>query len=148
MPHNLIITVDLTNERACLLVVKMYYRNDEYKFLIPWRSNVPTSVTKQKNLVYKLPPTTHTKKGHIACLDFRKSVIVPKNFRNAYEKFNEVDDRDNKSILIIEKNLDKIIKSFKLYLEQYVYDKNKIAFSVDLDRIINITKDKERGNRF
>lgn len=134
--------LDKAQKRACLLIIKMFYKNEEYKFMIPWRSNIPSALGKQKNIVYKMPPTYKTKKGHIACLDFRKAIIVPKHFSNAYNKFVLTENSDKNSTHFIEKHLKEIVQSFKCYLQKYEKNKEDIKFCVDIDRIIRIVNKK------
>lgn len=131
-----------SNERACLLIVKLKFKNENYDFAIPWRSNVPNN-KKIKNLVFSLPNTSKTKPGYKACLDFRKMTPLPRRFKSndLYKKYKLYISNDVKTACFIQHNFSKIVKQAQNVLDYREKGQLHASYLVDIDSAIKKLKD-------
>jgi len=71
-----------TNRRPYVIILKLKYRNKNYDFALPFRSNITGTVPSE--LYYSLPPSSKTKSGNKAGLHLIKMFPVDKKY---FEKF-------------------------------------------------------------
>lgn len=126
------------NDRACMLTVKLKFKGDNYKFAIPWRSNVSSDPLLDK-VIYLLPNTSKTKKEKRACLDFRKMTPITSKCNKLIRNYRLFRVNDLQTAEFIEKNINEIVVSAKRYLHNREKGK-KLPNSVNIENAIKTLK--------
>lgn len=133
--------LDNNNRRPYLLIIRLKYKNGNYDFAVPFRSNI--SENTPKNQYYALPPRPKTKEKHIHGLHYIKMFPITKNY---LEKFHI--DQDKYYIMltgVIKSDIKRIVGECQSYLNDYEKGIRPI-FSTNIDKIIE-TIYKRQSNK-
>ena len=117
--------------RPYVLVIRLKYRNTNYDFAIPIRSNIPASAP--KNQYFALPPRPQTRPKNRPGLHYIKMFPVTKQYLIRYRT-----DGNRFATLIqtiIDKNSKQIVNECQRYLDLYSQG-IKPLYSTDMDYLI------------
>ena len=117
--------------RPYVLVIRLKYKNTNYDFAVPIRSNIPAAAPKDQ--YFALPPRPQTKPRNRHGLHYIKMFPVTKQYLVRYRT-----EGNSFAMLIqniIDKNSKQIIDECQRYLDLYSQG-IKPVFSTDLDYLI------------
>lgn len=123
--------------RPSVLIMKLKYKNDYHKFVVPLRSNI--SPTTPKEQYFSLPPNSKTKKKHSHGIHYIKLFPITDKYVQSYlisEKFDLLVKK------IIDENEQDIIQSCQEYLKQCENGK-KHFMTPDIDGILKMLNELE-----
>ena len=119
--------------RPCVLLVDLIYKGRKREFVVPLRSNISPTATKQQYL--PLPPNSHTKPHHHHGVHYVKLFPIVNTYIDRYKI------SDNSFLVMLKNILDKkeseIISACKYYLKEYG-NGNKHPMTPQIDQILNI----------
>ncbi len=117
--------------RPYVLVIRLKYKNTDYDFAVPIRSNIPASAP--KNQYFALPPRPQTKPKNRHGLHYIKMFPVSKKYLVRYRTDGNIFATLIKNI--IDKNSKQIVAECQRYLD--LYSKGiKPQYSTDIDYLI------------
>lgn len=123
--------------RPSVLIMKLKYKGQKHKFVVPLRSNI--SPKTPKNQYFSLPPNSKTKPSHSHGIHYIKLFPIKDKYVQTYLISNTYDKLVKKKI---DEKESEIIKSCQEYLEQCEKGK-KHYMTPDIDGIIDmLSKDK------
>ena len=122
-------------KRPCVLAVRLKYKNQNYNFAVPFRSNIPAA--SQKSEYFPLPPRSTTRSGNRHGLHYIKMFPVEKNQLQIYRTTGNKAATMYKKI--INKNEKRIVRECQEYLN--AFEKNhKSPYATDIDLLLSIMK--------
>lgn len=125
--------LDNDDRRPYLLVLKLLYKEHNYNFAIPFRSNI--SKTTPKCQYYALPPRRQTKPGNHHGLHYIKMFPITNEYLESYNICNNTYyEKLNK---IINNNFKTIVAEAQNYLCLY-FKGERPVFCTNIDEIINV----------
>lgn len=119
--------------RPYVVVLRLKYKELNYDFAVPIRSNIPAAAPKDQ--YFALPPRPTTKPGNRHGLHYIKMFPITKNYQVRYRT-----DGNRFAILvqqIVDKNTKQIVTECQRYLDDYAAGKHP-AFSTDIDFLLSI----------
>ena len=119
------------NTRPYVLVIRLKYKNSDYDFAVPIRSNIPASAP--KNQYFALPPRPQTKPKNHHGLHYIKMFPVSKKYLVRYRTDGNIFATLIKNI--IDKNSKQIVAECQRYLDLYS-EGIKPQYSTDIDYLI------------
>lgn len=119
------------NTRPYVLVIHLKYKNSDYDFAVPIRSNIPASAP--KNQYFALPPRPQTKPKNRHGLHYIKIFPVSKKYLVRYRTDGNIFATLIKNI--IDKNSKQIVAECQHYLDLYS-EGIKPQYSTDIDYLI------------
>lgn len=119
------------NTRPYVLVIRLKYKNSDYDFAVPIRSNIPASAP--KNQYFALPPRPQTKPKNRHGLHYIKMFPVSKKYLVRYRTDGNIFATLIKNI--IDKNSKQIVAECQRYLDLYS-EGIKPQYSTDIDYLI------------
>lgn len=117
--------------RPYVLVIRLKYKNTDYDFAVPIRSNIPASAP--KNQYFALPPRPQTKPKNRHGLHYIKMFPVSKKYLVRYRTDGNIFATLIKNI--IDKNSKQIVTECQRYLDLYS-EGIKPQYSTDIDYLI------------
>ncbi len=117
--------------RPYVLVIRLKYKNTDYDFAVPIRSNIPASAP--KNQYFALPPRPQTKPKNRHGLHYIKMFPVSKKYLVRYRTDGNIFATLIKNI--IDKNSKQIVTECQRYLDLYS-EGIKPQYSTDIDFLI------------
>lgn len=117
--------------RPYVLVIRLKYKNIDYDFAVPIRSNIPASAP--KNQYFALPPRPQTKPKNRHGLHYIKMFPVSKKYLVRYRTDGNIFATLIKNI--IDKNSKQIVAECQRYLDLYS-EGIKPQYSTDIDYLI------------
>lgn len=117
--------------RPYVLVIRLKYKNTDYDFAVPIRSNIPASAP--KNQYFALPPRPQTKPKNRHGLHYIKMFPVSKKYLVRYRTDGNIFATLIKNI--IDKNSKQIVAECQRYLDLYS-EGIKPQYSTDIDYLI------------
>ena len=117
--------------RPYVLVIRLKYKNTDYDFAVPIRSNIPASAP--KNQYFALPPRPQTKTKNRHGLHYIKMFPVSKKYLVRYRTDGNIFATLIKNI--IDKNSKQIVTECQHYLDLYS-EGIKPQYSTDIDYLI------------
>lgn len=117
--------------RPYVLVIRLKYKNTDYDFAVPIRSNIPASAP--KNQYFALPPRPQTKPKNRHGLHYIKMFPVSKKYLVRYRTNGNIFATLIKNI--IDKNSKQIVAECQRYLDLYS-EGIKPQYSTDIDYLI------------
>lgn len=117
--------------RPYVLVIRLKYKNTDYDFSVPIRSNIPASAP--KNQYFALPPRPQTKPKNRHGLHYIKMFPVSKKYLVRYRTDGNIFATLIKNI--IDKNSKQIVAECQRYLDLYS-EGIKPQYSTDIDYLI------------
>lgn len=131
------------HKRPCLVLIKTKYKDRNYTFALPFRSNISKSAP--KHTYHQLITNFKTEKKNRHGLHYIKALPVDSTkYFNAYIPENNL--KDKLVMAQVEKELPDIIKEFNAYLRNYEAGVRE-KFCVDIDNAIikqNLNKTKNQ----
>lgn len=118
--------------RPCVLIIKLKYKNQNHKFVVPLRSNISPNTPKDQ--YFSLPPNSATKNGNKHGVHFIKLFPIKSKYIQKYRISNNSQMELIKSIL--DKNEKEIITSCQNYLYEYEQGKRH-PMTPDIDGILS-----------
>ncbi len=117
--------------RPYVLVIRLKYKDNNYDFAVPIRSNIPASAP--KNQYFALPPRPQTKPKNHHGLHYIKMFPVTKQYLVRYR----VEGHRFATLIqnIINKNSKQIVDECQQYLDLYSQG-IKPVYSTDIDHLI------------
>ncbi len=117
--------------RPYVLVIRLKYRDFNYDFAVPIRSNIPASAP--KNQYFSLPPRPQTRPKNRHGLHYIKMFPVTKQYLIRYR----TDGNTFATLIqnIIDKNSKHIVDECQQYLDLYSQG-NRPAYSTNIDYLI------------
>ena len=117
--------------RPYVLVIRLKYKNNNYDFAVPIRSNIPASAP--KNQYFALPPRPQTRPKKHHGLHYIKMFPVTKQYLVRYR----VEGNRFATLIqnIINKNSKQIVDECQQYLDLYSQG-IKPVYSTDIDHLI------------
>ncbi len=117
--------------RPYVLVIRLKYKNINYDFAVPIRSNIPASAPKDQ--YFALPPRPQTRPKNRHGLHYIKMFPVTKQYLVRYR----VEGNNFATLIqnIIDKNSKQIVDECQRYLDLYSQG-IKPAYSTDIDYLI------------
>ncbi|MDO4301928.1 MAG: hypothetical protein Q4D26_11130 [Clostridia bacterium] len=119
------------SKRPYVLVIRLSYKNHNYDFAVPIRSNIPAAAP--KNQYFPLPPRPSTRPKNRHGIHYIKMFPVTKQYLIRYRT-----EGNNFAILIqsiIDKNTKQIVDECQSYLNSYASG-NHPLYSTDIDYLI------------
>ena len=126
--------------RPSVLIVKLKYKDQYHKFVVPLRSNISPKTPKDQ--YFSLPPNPKTKLHHSHGIHYIKLFPIDDKYVQSYLISEPFDILVKK---IIDDNETDIIKSCQEYL-QHCESGNKHFMTPDIDGIINMLNAKKDTN--
>ena len=117
--------------RPCVLIVKLKYKGQNHKFVVPLRSNIASITPKEQ--YFPLPPNSATKAGKRHGVHYIKLFPIDDKYIQKYRIENNVYMQNIKSIL--DKSKKDIITACQKYLYEYEQG-NKNPMTPDIDGIL------------
>lgn len=118
--------------RPCVLIVKLKYKGQNHKFVVPLRSNIAANTP--KNQYFALPPNSATKSGNRHGVHYIKLFPIDSKYIQKYRIENNAYMQQVKSIL--DKNEKDIITACQNYLYECEQGK-KNPMTPDIDGILS-----------
>ena len=118
--------------RPCVLIVKLKYKGQNHKFVIPLRSNIAANTP--TNQYFALPPNSVTKSGNRHGVHYIKLFPIDSKYIQKYRIENNAYMQQVKSIL--DKNEKDIITACQNYLYECEQGK-KNPMTSDIDGIMS-----------
>lgn len=117
--------------RPYVLVIRLKYKNSNYDFAVPLRSNIPASAP--RNQYFALPPRPQTRPKNHHGLHYIKMFPVTKQYLVRYR----VEGNLFATLIqnIIDKNSRQIVDECQQYLDLYSHG-IRPAYSTDIDYLI------------
>lgn len=120
------------NGRPCVLIIKLKYKGQNRKFVVPFRSNITSNTPKEQ--YFPLPPNPATKPGNRHGIHYIKIFPINDKYIQKYRIENNVYMQLIKSIL--DKNEKDIIRACQNYLCEYE-EGRKNPMTPDIDGILS-----------
>ena len=117
--------------RPYVLVIRLKYRDTNYDFAVPIRSNIPASAPKDQ--YFALPPRPQTKPKNRHGLHYIKMFTVTKQYLVRYR--TEGNSFATLIQNIIDKNSKQIVDACQRYLDLYSQG-TRPTYSTDIDYLI------------
>ncbi|MCI6432550.1 MAG: hypothetical protein SPF19_14515 [Oliverpabstia sp.] len=117
--------------RPYVLVIRLKYRDTNYDFAVPIRSNIPASAPKDQ--YFALPPRPQTRPKNRHGLHYIKMFPVTKQYLVRYR--TEGNSFATLIQNIIDKNSKQIVDECQRYLELYSQG-TRLNYSTDIDYLI------------
>ena len=121
------------NRRPCALIIRLKYKQRNYQFAVPLRSNINGSAP--KNLYFPLPTRSTTRSGNRHGLHYIKMFPVKDDY--IYRFRIEGNEFATMIKSILDRNENQIIKECQQYLWEYE-NGNKPLYSTDIDKLISL----------
>lgn len=115
-------------KRPCVVVVKLKYKERNYDFAVPIRSNIPAATPKNHYFALPTRPTTRPKNRH--GLHYAKMFPIEKSYLQKYHTEGNIAATMYKAI--IDKNTSDIVAACQKYLNDYEAG-DHLQFSTDID---------------
>ena len=128
-------------DRPCVLVVRLCYKEKNRDFAVPLRSNIPPATPKEE--YFNLPPRSSTKEKHHHRIHYSKIFPVSKEYYDRYR--TEGDPASTLICAIIDKHEKEIVEACQAYLNRYE-DHNRPQYATDLDLLISLLPQKEKSD--
>ncbi len=123
----------LSNNRPCIVVVKLRFRGKRRDFAVPLRSNIAPNVPKDQ--YFALPPPPHDAPRlpprHPLHQDVSHNQVLPAPLQDRGLGLHETLQR------IIDGNTKRIVSECQAYLDRYERE-GRPRFAVDIDRIVGL----------
>lgn len=120
------------NGRPCVLVVKLKYKGQNHKFVVPLRSNIASNTPKDQ--YFPLPPNSSTNSKNRHGVHYIKLFPINSKYIQKYRIENNAYMQQVKSIL--DKNEKVIITACQNYLNEYEQGR-KNHMTPDIDGILS-----------
>lgn len=117
--------------RPCVLIVKLKYKGQNHKFVVPLRSNIASNAPKEQ--YFPLPPNSATKSRNRHGVHYIKLFPIDSKYVQKYRIDNNVHMQQVQ--VILDKNEKNIIAACQQYLCEYEQGR-KNAMSPDIDGIL------------
>lgn len=124
-------------DRPCVVVIKLKYREKNYDFAVPIRSNIPAASPKEQ--YFPLPPRPTTKPKNRHGIHYIKMFPIEKKYLQKYHTEGNIAATLNKAI--IDKNTKEIVDGCQKYLDAYQTGK-KPEYSTNIDYLIKQLHDQ------
>lgn len=118
--------------RPCVLIVKLKYKGQNHKFVVPLRSNI--AANSPKNQYFALPPNPATRPGNRHGVHYIKLFPIDSKYIQKYRIENNTYMKQVKSIL--DKNEKDIIMACQSYLHECEQGKMNLM-TPDIDGILS-----------
>ncbi len=125
--------------RPYVVVLRLKYKEQNYDFAVPIRSNIPTSAPKEQ--YFALPPRPTTRPHNRHGLHYIKMFPVTKEYQVRYR--TEGNEFATLVQQIVDKNTKQIVDECQQYLDRYAAGRRP-PFSTDIDFLI-ATLASQRG---
>lgn len=119
------------SNRPYVLVIRLKYKEKNYDFAVPIRSNIPAAAPKGQYFALPPRPTTRPKNRH--GIHYIKMFPVTKQYLRRYR--TEGNQFAMMLQSIIDKNTKKIVDDCQEYLDEYAKGHHP-AFSTDIDYLL------------
>lgn len=119
------------SKRPYVLVIRLKYKEKNYDFAVPIRSNIPASAPKKQ--YFALPPRPATRPKNRHGLHYIKMFPVTKQYLRRYR--TEGNPFATLIQTIIDKNIKTIVNDCQAYLDTYAQGVHP-QFSTDIDYLI------------
>lgn len=119
--------------RPYVIVLRLKYKEQNYDFAVPIRSNIPAATPKHQ--YFALPPRPSTRPGNRHGLHYTKMFPITKEYQVRYRT-----EGNHFSMLIqeiIDKNTRKIVDECQQYLDRYAAGERPL-FSTDIDFLLSV----------
>ena len=143
--HNALLTkfsndreVLLKSSRPYVLLIRLKYKEHNYNFAVPIRSNIPASAP--KNQYFALPPRPQTRPKNRHGIHYIKMFPVTKQYLVRYR--TEGNEFSTLIQTIIDKNSKQIIKECQTYLDSYSKGIHP-NFSTNIDYLLHQLFDEQ-----
>lgn len=123
--------------RPSVLIMKLKYKGDYHKFVVPLRSNISPRTPKEQYM--SLPPNKNTKPKHSHGIHYIKLFPIKNEYVQSY-MINDAFDLMIKQI--IDNNEKDIVEACQTYLTE-CENGNKHYMSPDIDGILNMFTELE-----
>ena len=120
------------SKRPYVLVIRLKYKEKNYNFAVPIRSNIPAAVPKSQYFALPPRPTTRSKNRH--GLHYIKMFPVTKQYLRRYR--TEGNPFATLIQNIIDKNTKTIVDECQAYLDAYAKGQHP-QFATDIDYLIS-----------
>lgn len=117
--------------RPYVVVLRLKYKEQNYDFAVPIRSNIPASAPKEQ--YFALPPRPTTRPHNRHGLHYIKMFPVTKEYQVRYR--TEGNEFATLVQQIVDKNTKQIVEECQQYLDRYAAGKRP-PFSTDIDFLI------------
>lgn len=119
-------------DRPCVLIIKLNYKDHKYDFAVPMRSNIAPNTPKSD--YFALPNRHTTKPHHHHGIHFAKMFPVNKSYFDRYR----TDGNMEAAIMagFIDKNEKKIVSKAQSYLDAYAAGQRS-QFATDIDLLLS-----------
>jgi hypothetical protein len=122
-------------DRPCVLVVRLKYKNKLHDFAVPIRSNIPAASPKNEFFPLATRYSTRDKNRH--GIHYIKMFPVDKRFYDKYRTEDNVSAALIKAMVSDKENEKRIVKECQEYLDRYEAG-DKPKYSTDIDLLISI----------
>lgn len=123
--------------RPCVLILKLKYKGQKQKFVVPLRSNIASNTPKEQ--YFPLPPNPATKAGNRHGVHYIKLFPIDSKYIQKYRIENNAYMQQIKTIL--DKNKKEIIMACQNYLKECEQGK-KHLMTPDIDGIMSWMKEE------
>lgn len=119
--------------RLYVLVLRLKYKEQNYDFAVPIRSNIPAAAPKEQYFALPPRPTTRPRNRH--GLHYIKMFPVTKNYHVRYR--TEGNEFATLVQEIVNKNTKQIVEECQQYLDRYAAGEHP-RFSTDIDYLLSV----------
>lgn len=119
--------------RPCVLVLRLHYKDAVYNFAVPVRSNIPAA--SPKNEYFPLPTRYTTKDHNRHGLHYIKMFPIDKQYYDKYRTENNMAAALMKAT--IDNNTSQIVEDCQNYLNRYC-DGYRPVYATDLDLLLSL----------
>lgn len=123
--------------RPCVLILKLKYKGQKQKFVVPLRSNIASNTPKEQ--YFPLPPNSATKAGNRHGVHYIKLFPIDSKYIQKYRIENNAYMQQIKAIL--DKNEKEIIMACQNYLKECEQGKKNLM-TPDIDGILSWMKEE------
>lgn len=121
--------------RPYVVVLRLKYKEQNYDFAVPIRSNIPAAAPKEQYFALPPRPTTRPRNRH--GLHYIKMFPITKEYQVRYR--TEGNAFATLVQNIIDKNTKQIVMECQQYLDRYAYGEHPM-YSTDIDFLLSVLK--------
>lgn len=119
--------------RPYVLVLRLNYKEQNYDFAVPIRSNIPASAPKEQYFALPPRPTTRPRNRH--GLHYIKMFPIKKEYQVRYR--TEGNEFATMVQRIVDRNAKQIVEDCQKYLDRYAAG-DRPQFSTDIDFLLSV----------